>query len=274
MEAITQALRMIDVFESVGADRFDFTQTDLDGKKTHYRAGQGSHALRQAMPRLLEEAARHQHNLILRPHAQGVQLVQLDDLNATALARVASASFLTLETSPGNYQAWLAIPGGTPELARTLRKESGADQSASGATRLAGSRNFKRKYAPHFPTVAIVEARPGHTLAKDTLAQRSGPAEATSPAAKPAKTRRGRAWPSYERCLQYAPPNQAGTAPDVSRADFTWCLIAIDWGWSIEDTAAKLLEKSEKAKENGERYALLTAQNAAAAAARRQSQAR
>jgi hypothetical protein len=29
--------------------------------------------------------------------------------------------------------------------------------------------------------------------------------------------------------------------------DYNWCMTAIDWGWSIEDTAAKLPEVSEKA---------------------------
>ena len=57
--------------------------------------------------------------------------------------------------------------------------------------------------------------------------------------------------------------------PDISKADFTWCMMAIDWGWSVTATAARLMEESRKAQENGERYALGTAQNAAAAVARR-----
>ena len=51
-------------------------------------------------------------------------------------------------------------------------------------------------------------------------------------------------------------------------------MTAIDWGWSIEATAARLMEESSKAQENGEGYALMTAQNAAAAVARRRAQAR
>ena len=78
-----------------------------------------------------------------------------------------------------------------------------------------------------------------------------------------------RKWPSYQRCVQGAPENRDKTGPDVSRADFTWCMTAITWGWSIEETAANLLEISTKARENGERYALMTAQNAAAAVERR-----
>ena len=45
-------------------------------------------------------------------------------------------------------------------------------------------------------------------------------------------------------------------------------MIAIDWGWSIEATAARLMEESRKAQENGETYAARTVANAAAAVAR------
>jgi hypothetical protein len=38
---------------------------------------------------------------------------------------------------------------------------------------------------------------------------------------------------------------------------------AIEWGWSVEATVSHLLELSAKAKENGERYAMLTATRAA-----------
>jgi hypothetical protein len=61
-----------------------------------------------------------------------------------------------------------------------------------------------------------------------------------------------------------------GEKPDISKADFVWCMTALDWGWSVEETAARLLQESSKARENGEKYALMTAQNAAAAVARRQ----
>src|SRR5208283_5588585 len=70
-------------------------------------------------------------------------------------------------------------------------------------------------------------------------------------------------WPSYKFCLDNAPLAHGENKPDTSRADFTWCRTAIEWGWSVEATASRLLELSEKAKENGERYATLTATGAA-----------
>ena len=70
--------------------------------------------------------------------------------------------------------------------------------------------------------------------------------------------------------MQGAPENRDKTGPDISRADFTWCMTAISWGHGIEATAAQLMEESTKARENGERYAQMTAENAAAAVERRQ----
>ena len=40
------------------------------------------------------------------------------------------------------------------------------------------------------------------------------------------------------------PRGREGSGPDRSMADFIWCMTAIDWGWSIEDTAGKLPEVS------------------------------
>ena len=65
-------------------------------------------------------------------------------------------------------------------------------------------------------------------------------------------------------CLKGAPPIHRGTRPDISKADFVWCMIAIQWGWSVDETARRLMHESAKARENGPRYALLTAQKATA----------
>ena len=46
-------------------------------------------------------------------------------------------------------------------------------------------------------------------------------------------------------------------------------MTAITWGWSVQDTAARLMEESSKAQTNGKAYAELTARNAALAVERR-----
>lgn len=167
------------------------------------------------------------------------------------------------------------------DFARRLRKGVGADKSASGATRVAGTVNYKRKYEPDFPMVRIEEAHPGRTVTKAQLEGRGLVASSepdTTAATESLKTRQtgpsqyrhrtNKAWPNYAISLAGAPRSSDGTGPDRSMADFTWCMTAIDWGWSIDETARKLPEVSEKARERvqlkDEGYPLITAQNAAA----------
>jgi hypothetical protein len=225
------------------------------------------------MPAILQEAARQRHNIIVRPRSTGATLIQLDDLDEDAAARLRPVSFLILRTSPGNFQAWVAVADADAGFARRLRKGVGADLTASGATRVSGSINFKQKYAPAFPRVETVHTGPGLIVTWTQLETLGviAPPEKTAPATDRNSPRRpaARGWPSYQRCVEHAPPARGGGRADISRADFTFCLLAIDWGWSVEETAARLMQESGKAQENGKAYALRTAQNAAVAIGRR-----
>lgn len=271
------ARAMLDAFTSVGAEHFDVTWTTRQGEKATFRRHVPAESLRHFLPQLLAKAEKSERNLIVRPVSRRAVFIQLDDLGREGLERVKPASFLGLETSSSNYQAWVAIPAGgaDKDFARRLRKGAGADDTASGATRVAGSLNFKDKYAPDFPRVQVAHNAPGLMASGSQLesmglvAEREKPASSIFRLSPMERTRTGK-WPSYLRCVQGAPQNRDQTGPDISRADFTWCMTAISWGHSIEETAARLMEESGKARENGERYALLTAQNAAAANERRE----
>jgi hypothetical protein len=270
------ARAMLDTFASVGAEAFDVTTTTRQGAKVWFRGNVPLQELRRIMPAELAAAARLERNVIVRPRCPSRVFIQLDDLTADAMQRVQSVSFLGLETSPQNYQAWIAMRQVGEEFARQVRKGAGADPSASGATRVAGSVNFKDKYAPDFPRVQIVHRSPGLIADKEVVLSRFMPTSETvrkeKANARVALRHLGvRRWPSYQRCIEGAPPARDDLRPDISRADFTWCMIAIDWGWSVEDTAARLMEESSKARENGERYARLTSRRAAAAIDRRRS---
>jgi hypothetical protein len=81
-------------------------------------------------------------------------------------------------------------------------------------------------------------------------------------------SRAGRHWPDYERCVRGAPMKHGENKPDISRADFFYAMLCAQRGWDVSDIASRLMELSSKAKENGERYAQLTAENAVAAAER------
>ncbi|MFL6464970.1 MAG: hypothetical protein ACJ73N_11240, partial [Bryobacteraceae bacterium] len=153
---------MLDAFASVEATQFDVTWTTRSGDKDEFRRGMRFSDIATTIPALLDAAITRERNLIVRPHGPGIAFLQLDDLAADRLPTVAPAVFLALETSPGNFQAWLALPGiEDKEFARRVRRGTGADATASGATRVAGSLNFKDKYAPDFPRVQIHSAQHG-----------------------------------------------------------------------------------------------------------------
>jgi RepB DNA-primase from phage plasmid len=289
-QQLNEALRMLDAFASVGATHFDLTHIDIDGEKRGFRPTQPLAKLKNSLPKLFPGAAKRRNNIIVRPLSDTVQFVQLDDLDTGGLARVGEAAFLILETSPGNHQAWVAVsglstPGESKDFARRLRIGAAADHSASGATRVAGTTNYKRKYEPDFPMVRIRASAPGRIVTRERLDEMGLVAAPEPEIAAPAFTARSqqgrngqprprsaKVWPDYARSLAGAPPSLQGNGPDRSMADFNWCMTAIDWGWSIEETAAKLPEVSQKARERlqlkDEGYALITAQNAAAAVAR------
>jgi hypothetical protein len=267
---------MFVLFASVKVRSFDVTFTDIEGEKIRYQVNRSVDELWHTIDKALHAAIEAKENYIIRPRFKEPQIIQLDDLDAAKAERIAPHAFMVLHTSPGNFQAWLAVSDGpqesdaAKELARRLRKGAGADLTASGATRISGSVNFKSKYAPEFPLVTLGQVNAGHvtTVAELDAAgivapkdepRQPGPAAHRVSSGRPTRKK----WPSYKFCLENAPLAHGENKPDTSRADFTWCRTAIEWGWSVEATASRLLELSAKAKENGERYAILTATRAA-----------
>src|ERR1700733_4734833 len=201
--ALHDGQQMLDLFASVGATHFDVTWTTCAGNKELFRRNVPLTELERQLPGMLDFAPAKQRNVIVRPHGANVSFIQLDDLKADRLPPLAAAAFLTLETSPGNYQAWVALSGNEDkDFARRLRKGAGADPTASGATRVAGSLNFKDKYAPAFPRVAIHAAESGR-LATAAELERLGLVAAPEPVAQPLRIHAprisgsNRCWPSY-----------------------------------------------------------------------------
>jgi hypothetical protein len=303
------ALRMLDTFASCGAESFFVTKTELEWpghKQVKWGKAYQADDLRRLMPAMVRTAAIRKsyplpdgermmagENLIIRPMGQGVAFVQLDDLNAEQLDRVRPAVFIIHATSPGNYQAWIAVSGAPKdkeafkEFTRRVRSAVGGnDKSASHATRVAGTENFKAKYAPAFPTVTITETHPGRIMTPEHLEGLGllappEPAKATElkfTRRVEGNTGKHRQWPSYDMALAGAPRGNDGSGPDRSRADFWWSYLALQHKWSVEETEAKLLEVSEKARERvrggDEGYVHVTVQNAEAWLERSRQQSR
>lgn len=263
---------MLETYGSVGVTRFDLTLTGEDKQGRGYWPDRPLPEARSLVVPLGERAAREELNLIIYPHADpSVFLVQLDDLSVGSLQRAWFPAFLILETSPGSYQAWLAVEGGDADLARRVKHAVGADLGANGWVRLAGSRNVKPEYAPNYPTVRLVVERPGEKVTPERLHLLGLVAEEHAPEPRRERASRGQMpwrFPDYGRFLDGAPARADGEK-DRSRADFTFCCCAIRWGWSAEEAAAQLLrEPLSKAFVRGEAYAVHTAQKAWGAVAR------
>ena len=162
---------MLSAFASVGANRFDVTLTDIEGQEVEgkYRANRSLEELRRTAGRILEDAERHRHNVIVRPRSVMTALIQLDDLDVEKVSQLTPHAFLVLSTSPGNHQVWIAVKDCTPDFSRRLKKGVGADRGANGATRISGSLNFKREYEPAFPRVEITHMNAGNVTTKAAL---------------------------------------------------------------------------------------------------------
>jgi hypothetical protein len=130
----TEARRMLGIFASVDAHAFDATATTSAGDKIWFRRDLPLLELTRTMPKIIDDADRRQHNIIVHPHGSGTTFLQLDDLADDHLAPAAAVAFLVINTSPGNHQAWLALRGYVDkDLARRIRKGTRAARPASPA---------------------------------------------------------------------------------------------------------------------------------------------
>jgi hypothetical protein len=216
--------------------------------------------MRAWLPDLLKRNEERHESLIVRPVAH--HLIQVDDCDRDMVERLKPFAFLVVETSPDNFQVWLALPLETSKAERDavrhrLLTELGtADKSASGALRLPGSLNTKPKHRQadgSFFRVRIAHTSPGRfvSIAEFEAAQLLIP-NSTDSTAKQAptqstKNRVARTFPDYTRCVAEAKRKDDGE-PDLSDADKNWCILSLGRGWSRADTEAKLMEHRDKAK--------------------------
>ena len=125
-----QALAMLEAFASVGARAFDLSITDINGDPVEglQRTGESLAQLHGRIGRDLQAAESNRHNVIIRPRSTTALLVQLDDLSPEKAAQIEPYAFITICTSPGNGQVWLAVADGPKEsekhAAKAFRKRT------------------------------------------------------------------------------------------------------------------------------------------------------
>lgn len=250
-----QAQTTLEAFESVGATAYDVTLRDeLSGGAANFETFDAL-SLKGQLPALVKRTEQRAESLIIRP--RGGALIQLDDCSPELAERLEPVVFMTFETSPDNYQAWLALPEETSEaelkavrsrLLATL-KGTGANGGAFGAMRWPGSINRKpsrngfrvrlhRLWPEAYCTVAELEA--------------AGLLAPLAPEPQPEKPKGfrlrlgGRAFPSYDRCL-------AEKDGDRSSADASFLRLCYMRGFSMAEAIAELERVSERAQEERRR---------------------
>jgi hypothetical protein len=253
------ALATLDAFVSVGAERFTITIKALSGEQRgclkHIPADE---ALRR-LPSIVSDATKRMESVIIRPYSDRTAFVQLDDVTAETVQILSPVGFIALRTSPGSYQAWIALESQGHEadldFARRLKRGTGADENAQQATRCGGSRNFQEKHrASGFPVVAV-RTHPGRITTPEAL-QSLGIVARAEPLEQPSSNPGGGAyratgdgaWPRYDLCLQRAPRKASG-APDRSKADLAFAMTALSWGRPAHEIASRLSSVSARAPE-------------------------
>ncbi len=281
----------LEVFESVGAFSFDVTHihdpSPRKDKNREYERDLDGAAFRENLETYLEanrteQAGGEYWSMAVRPRSERVVFWLVDDATRETCERLRAVSFLQIETSPGNYQCWLAVGDELEKeeldemRERFLRvaSETGGNGGSYGALRWPGSVNHKpeRKQpdgSQH--TVRIIYLAMGRVT---TVAELAGlgllapPIVRAVPSGFRVNTNKATTkWPSWDRELGYSKLRSDG-APDRSEADFRWCRTAFLWGWSEAEVAVKLREISPKAGDETKHYIQITVANAARAAER------
>jgi hypothetical protein len=262
----------IAAFESVGCTKFKwFFKNDVTEEKESDNNHVTVQQLAQDLPELIGDAERGGVSLVVRVTGKELPsegILQLDDCNSSAAKLLAPFAFLTVETSPNNYQCWLAFHDDDDKAAARERLLAGLCEmfpgldrlklpGAGGAIRWPGSINSKPERDGW--RVRIHSINPGRRITPSELDDAgllADPRPRRNRVDRSPNRSQSRAWPDYEKCLR--------AKPTRSEADAQFAWIALRRGFSEAEIVAKLSEISEKAKESGEQYVMRTIVNVSA----------
>ncbi len=280
----------LEVFESAGAFSFEVTHlhdpSPTKHKKRNFEIvdeiGFRNEVARYLEMNKVEQAGGEYWSMAVRPRSERVLFWQVDDATRETCERLRAVSLLQIETSPDNYQCWLAIGDEIEkdeldaERERLLRvvKRTGGNGGSYGALRWPGSINHKpeRKQVDGAqPIVRIVHLEAGRVT---TIAELEGLGLLAPPIKKAERSnfkvyanKVPTKWPSWDQELGYCRLKEDSGDPDRSEADFRWCRTAFLWGWSEAEITAELRKVSPKACDETRHYIHRTVERASAAAA-------
>jgi hypothetical protein len=161
-----EAELMTALFQSVDSAVFDLALSTDNGEIVESVVSLVPHELLGRLPDVLQRAEENHVNVMIRPVDQArphdPQLIRLDNLGSEDLHKVSRSSFMTLETSPNQYQCWLAVDKKDWSNASLLRAE--AETSVNEFVPLAGSKSVGsqfRRLNGQYPRVRLVEGVAG-----------------------------------------------------------------------------------------------------------------
>jgi len=203
---------------------------------------------------------RHQNragrNIYIRPKGEH-DLSMVDDLTKDAISTMRQAGFspaVVVETSPGNYQAWLKHPERLSKevstaAARALAEKFGGDRGAADWRhfgRLAGFTNRKAKYfnasSGQYPFVRLIEAAGGvYPEAERFLAEVKSDLERRH-AAREQLRQRAKAVTIRPQDLKSIDVFRADAryGGDGTRVDLAYAVYALSHGASAEEADAAI----------------------------------
>jgi hypothetical protein len=251
----------MDQLEALGAERFDIGVKRIDGAMI-VREGWGARQVLKSLLWLRRENLNRGHIYVRPAGAHGLSLV--DDLAAAALARMRAEGFepaAIIETSPGNFQAWLKHgqaldPAASTRAAKLLAERFGGDPGSADWRhfgRLAGFTNPKpnrRLESGMQPFARLVEAGGRvYSRAGAFIAQ----VRATMAAAAGGETGdddgvgRGAPDPPPLRPLEdfHRDPRYGG---DLHRADMAWASRAAGMGLSTAEISLAIMQARDLSK--------------------------
>ena len=109
---LLEQLSDIEAFESVGCQRFDLSLTSGSKESRGYFSNMSADQFKKKLVEVFDRAEQDSLNTIIRPQVDDVlplaRIIQLDDLDETRIKQISRLAFRVTETSPGNYQAFIA----------------------------------------------------------------------------------------------------------------------------------------------------------------------
>lgn len=269
---LTDAIRTLDIVKSIGAWRSTVILIDDSSKDSKVLAKEATlDAVKVDFPKWLEQSEREQKSLVVDLKPNGRRIIQVDEANSEVMQMLAPVSFMTVETSKGNGQVWVALPtdlgdseiGAIKERLFVVLKAKGANKGASGGLRWVGTHNFKPERKADdgsFPRVRLLACNEGRITNATELESFGLLAE---PQPKPLLRSKGsdvrqsnkaKREPSYDYAAGCVRRKENGDI-DRSGIDLLYAVTCLNWDFTESETLDLLNTHSAKAKERRDNYA-------------------